>query len=990
MSDDDAVERAIAALEQLRGKVPGIEAQIDHLRSHRASVIATQPAAMAGDAGKAAAYGSVASETIANSVVVTGHVEGGVYLGPRPHDAGEALAAYRRVLVASVRHLPLRGVDVGAADPSRTQQRLELAAVYIDLEARLSRVDLPAQPGQLQLVKTEQWSVFAPPVLHAIVANRRLVLLGDPGSGKSTFINHLLLCLAAHGLDPDQGWLERLPRWPIDEADLVPIPVLLRDFARSLSRERRESAANPLLLWRFIMKRLADQKLEAAGDALHDALDSGRAILLLDGLDEVPTPEERKRVRAIVDAIARRYPAARLIVTCRTLSYQDPASQLDGLVSAELTPFDEPRIERFIDAWYAELHRMGIVRRDEAGPLALALRDAVHRKDLWRLAPNPLLLTVMALIHTHKGRLPDARARLYEDTVDLLLWRWDELRISGAGEELGLRKLLRDANCQDIDLLRTLWQLAYEAHSQANAAEGEVLADIGEHRLETALAQLHPQKSRDWAMQIIEVMKLRAGLLLERSPGVYTFPHRTFQEYLAGSYLAARANFATEASQLDIVQWREVILLAVGRLVYVNLEVDRPLLLAHALCGENRGGGEAHLQRVLFAADVLLEIGIERVLQLTQGIEIVDRLRRRLLAVMDDRETLPALRATAGERLDRIGDPRFDEQLFWLPRDPWYGFIEIPEGSYEIPAVDLSEEAIANVTRRLAPRDLYRVLIGLFGLYRASGLIRGQLSDPSERQLLDFQGQLLNFMHDTRRLNLKTAVRLMSLCIYSDDEIASRGVDAPMQLLTDRFFISRYPVTEAQFDAYLADTSRTPRRGSRRGKNYPVVNVSFQDALGYCAWLTDKLSWMAKNPIFQLLDSGWRLLPCSRHEWEKALFHHPGSGVFPWDDKGLPERSSAELIAPVGAFPEARTRDGVDELIGNVWECMRDMGGRSVSGGGALGSQVESIFEQPASDHRTTGFRLVLTREPWTPPPEPNTPRPDPDRDPARAALRRP
>ena len=99
-------------------------------------------------------------------------------------------------------------------------------------------------------------------------------------------------------------------------------------------------------------------------------------------------------------AFANRYPRSRVVVTCRTLSYQDAAWRLEGVPACELAPFDEERIDRFMGAWYAELARLGVVKAEDAGGLTRRLREAVHRPDLWRLAPNPLLLTVMALIHT--------------------------------------------------------------------------------------------------------------------------------------------------------------------------------------------------------------------------------------------------------------------------------------------------------------------------------------------------------------------------------------------------------------------------------------------------------------------------------------------------------------------------------------------------------------------------------------------------------------
>ena len=250
-----------------------------------------------------------------------------------------------------------------------------------------------------------------------------------------------------------------------------------------------------------------------------------------------------------------------------------------------LAAFSDEQIDRFIAAWYAELARLGSVKPRWSRACKRQLQAAVRRPDLWRLAANPLLLTVMALVHTHKGRLPEARALLYEETIDILLWRWEQLKTSGTDEAPPLQHLLAQANRTDVDLKRVLWQLAFEAHRAGGTTDAEV-ADIGESQLTRALSALHPDKSRDWAYQVVEVMQLRAGLLLERVPGVYTFPHRTFQEYLAGAHLSTQADFASQATQLAAAGpfWREVILLAVGRLVYLNGETAKPLALVAELC----------------------------------------------------------------------------------------------------------------------------------------------------------------------------------------------------------------------------------------------------------------------------------------------------------------------------------------------------------------------------------------------------------------------
>jgi hypothetical protein len=193
----------------------------------------------------------------------------------------------------------------------------------------------------------------------------------------------------------------------------------------------------------------------------------------------------------------------------------------------------------------------------------------------------------MALVHSHKGHLPDARALLYEDTVDVLLWRWEQVKAGGQADAPPLRQLLLAAGRSDLELKKVLWRLAYEAHAQIGDREDrEQLAGIGELELKKALVGL-AHEDWNWAHRVVEAMKGRAGLLLEHSPGVFTFPHRTIQEYLAGAHLSVQRNFARQAADLagQGANWREVILLAVGRLVYLAGDTaDRPLALVHRLC----------------------------------------------------------------------------------------------------------------------------------------------------------------------------------------------------------------------------------------------------------------------------------------------------------------------------------------------------------------------------------------------------------------------
>jgi formylglycine-generating enzyme required for sulfatase activity len=585
-------------------------------------------------------------------------------------------------------------------------------------------------------------------------------------------------------------------------------------------------------------------------------------MLLLDGLDEIPGDRAKALVKCAVEIFADRYRKSRFLVTCRILSYQNPEWQLENFPSFELAPFDEKKIEAFISAWYAELFRIGEVKTEaEARRLADRLRSAVRRPDLWRLAPNPLLLTVMALVHAHRGRLPQARAMLYEETVDILLWRWDELKAAGEETLPRLRELLLDAGRAETDLKAMLWKLAFDVQGETGSSDGEGLADIGEWRLVEGLAGLHPKKSLDWTRQVIDVIKMRAGLLLEREPGVYSFPHRTFQEYLAGAHLSTLGNFVEEGCKRadEGAFWREVILLAVGRLVYLVGDVDKPLNLVRELCPKETADAESAWRKAWLAGEVLLEMGLNRVRDRESGMELMDRVPNRLTELLRLGRLSPVERVEAGNVLGKLGDPRFRSDAWYLPDEQLMGFVEVPAGSF---------------------------LMG-----------SDKTKDPDA----------LEHEMPQHRIDLQS------------------------------FFMARYPVTVAQFRAFVENSGYRPKnQNSLRGiDNHPVVWVSWHDAMAYCRWLTDRLREWEGTPeslATLLRQKKWRIRLPSEAEWEKAARGEDGR-IYPWDGKAEPDRANYHRTgigdsSPVGCFPRGESPFGCFDMAGNVWDWTRSLWGR--------------------------------------------------------------
>jgi hypothetical protein len=675
-------------------------------------------------------------------------IQAGAYVGERPQTRERSLEIYRGVIAARAASLPLRGFDPEASDATSARSDLSLAGVYVSLNTGLRVLESEIVQA-LAAARAGQAAPFPPPdrraagrgleageerpvsAMEAAVLRRAQVLLGGPGSGKSTFVNYLANALAT-------GDQERLRDWPEAERGCLPILVVLRDFAAWVGAKTAKRKASTALLWDFVRHELDERNLAFAAKPMEEALDGGRALVLLDGLDEVPAAA-LVRVRDSILAFAGRYGGCRYLVTCRVLSYRQPQWRLpeQQFPATELAPFDEGQVDAFVGAWYAEVSAKWQMPRAKADKKADKLRQAVRRPDLWRLAPNPMLLTVMALVHTHSGELPEARARFYEEAVDILLWRWERQKQSG---DPLLGCLLAAAGRDRGDLLSLLERLAFEAHGRGGpvgdgVADGdEAVAGIGEYDLFKALQQLHPQRSLDWAQQVVEALKLRAGLLVEGQPGVFSLSHRTFQEYLAGAYLARQGNFAERAAGLVEARayWREVILLAAGYLVHNQRETERPLLLAHLLCPPANPDSDAAWRRAWLAGDVLLEVGVGRTGDTDVGRDVLERVRGRLAELVAQGRLEARERAEAGDVLGRLGDPRFDPEQFYLPtpvpgreQGP-FGMIPVPPGPFVMGSWKGDNDASKNELGNPASLTIdypywigpYPVTVAQFGCFR--------------------------------------------------------------------------------------------------------------------------------------------------------------------------------------------------------------------------------------------------------------------------------
>ncbi|MDH3349036.1 MAG: NACHT domain-containing protein, partial [Desulfobulbaceae bacterium] len=287
----------------------------------------------------------------------------------------------------------------------------------------------------------------------------RLVLLGDPGSGKTTLVNFIAHLLArAKASQESEKYLARLQKTgPWDHGSMLPIRIVLRDYAAWLEVETSESKN----LSGWLQESLKENKLQKLWPLIHKGLlaENQQIFIMLDGLDEVPV-SQRRNVVTQINNFAENYCHNRYLVTCRIYAYVDKAYQLGNFSRTILAPFSKDQINHFNDAWYQELAAQKRPLEGKPQELAARLKTAVKGDDLLELAERPLILTVIALLHTSYGQLPEDRVELYKWAVELLLRRWK-------GPEGGnsLASFLGMPKLKMSGLEAGLYEVAFQAHS---------------------------------------------------------------------------------------------------------------------------------------------------------------------------------------------------------------------------------------------------------------------------------------------------------------------------------------------------------------------------------------------------------------------------------------------------------------------------------------------------------------------------------------------
>jgi HEAT repeat protein len=382
----------------------------------------------------------------------------------------------------------------------------------------------------------------------------KVVLLGVPGSGKSTLVNFFALKIC-HG-QANQVGLD-------DKRDWLPIVIRMRDWIL----QPQQSLLDYCRL--FVENNLWAGVGKLPPGFFEHWLELGQALILLDGLDEVSNETQRKEIAEKIESFVGIYQQNPVLITSRPIGYRRDFFDEQKFTHYVLEEFDRPKIEAFIENWYSSR----VDNPEEAEQRKTDLRSALDRKgQILQLAKNPLLITVIALIHRYQADLPRQRHLLYEKAVSTLLTTWNKGHTPDS--------LLKSDILKPNDWLYIMRKVAYHLHSMevAHDADGgtliakdDLIAEISQVIKSLRSCSLHD--AQEEARCFVQFIRERTGLLNEQGRDQYGFVHKTFQEYLTAAEIYSRFEDGDDDIVLTMIKthlhqphWREVLLLLVGML----------------------------------------------------------------------------------------------------------------------------------------------------------------------------------------------------------------------------------------------------------------------------------------------------------------------------------------------------------------------------------------------------------------------------------------
>jgi hypothetical protein len=385
----------------------------------------------------------------------------------------------------------------------------------------------------------------------------RVVLLGNPGGGKSTFTQKIAHVLAT-------CYSER----PFAGRQVTPILVILRDYGA------KKKELNCSIVQYIETKANSDYQTPPPSGAFDYLLLTGRVVVIFDGLDELLDTSYRREISSDIESFCNLYPSVPVLVTSREVGYDQAPLDPEKFEVFRLAPFDENQVREYVKTWFK-------VNEEPEQKGEAFLNESKFVSDL---RSNPLMLALMCNLYRREGYIPRNRPEVYEKCAEMLFEKWDKNR------DIPVEFRFED-NIRPAIAYLAYW-LYDDQGLQGGVTEHQLIAKLSDYLLEYRFDD-RDQAERA-AREFIQFCRGRAWVFTgigttAAGEELYQFTHRTFLEYFTALYL-----FRTQETAKDLA---EFLLPKIAK-----KEWDVVAQLAFQIKGKNsEGAGDKLLTTVLYA-----------------------------------------------------------------------------------------------------------------------------------------------------------------------------------------------------------------------------------------------------------------------------------------------------------------------------------------------------------------------------------------------------
>lgn len=338
----------------------------------------------------------------------------------KAEDEEKLLREYLKSVENDTRRIDIQGIS-SQAGAGKDAIHFPIEKIYTPLTTHHpgTRTGIPDEPDLGKHGTGERT-----PLIGLLSEQKRLLIVGDPGGGKTTFLKLIACVLAKDALGETSDGRKKHLGLSLEKPALIPIFLRLAAIAEEMNRGSSEVAVGAS--YRKLIQAMESLYASETSQILQTRLERGQCALLLDGLDEVADPNLRRKLVQVVNGVMEHWGDNLIVLTSRPFGYQDVANS-EQIATAHIDAFGKKEIEEFLVRWGKGLYPDDDEReRSEYLPeLHSAVIDST---PIRKLARNPVMLTCLCVVHWNERRLPEGKPDLLAAVLKWLLNAREEIR----------------------------------------------------------------------------------------------------------------------------------------------------------------------------------------------------------------------------------------------------------------------------------------------------------------------------------------------------------------------------------------------------------------------------------------------------------------------------------------------------------------------------------------------------------------------------------